>query len=235
MLSLLILTIKLSCITIQDDPNRKKITANSPSNAKVMPEDYLPTHFLSWLANGPAAEDQHPLWLPDTGKPMINKKADILDCPTASTSLGKTSQYSRKMQRLEGMRNSNGPVLDLTQDEVSNGLLRQSVNNGAQLVSLLKGANDQERQYVDALVQNAQKMYDLVSTNENKAAFITALQRQKDLLMSRSIKPSVVKEEAVVQEECEEEFNESYLFDGSHSLDDSFTHESVDPVIPTSL
>jgi hypothetical protein len=210
---------------VQDDSNPKKNAANSPSNAKLMPEDYLPTHFLSWLANGPASDDQHPLWLPDTGKAVASRKADILDCPTTSTALGKSSLYSRKMQRMEGMRNSNGHVLELTRDEVSNGLLRQSVNNGAQLVSLLKGDNDQERQNIDALVLNAQRIYELLSTEENKADFFAALQRQKDLLTIRVSKPTAVKVESSAQDYREEDFNDSCLFDGSHSLDDSFTKE----------
>ena len=42
-----------------------------------MPEDCFPNHFLSWLTYGPAADNQHPLWFPDTGKAVLKSKADI--------------------------------------------------------------------------------------------------------------------------------------------------------------
>ena len=148
-----------------------------------MPDDFLPTHFLSWLANGPGADDQHPLWLPDTGRAVIKQKVDILDYPASSTSLGRSSAYSRKSQRSDKTQSSESSVLDLTQgDEVSNGLLRESVKNSSQIVSLLKGAADPDRQTVDALVLNAHRMYELDSNSANKSDYIKALQRQKNLL-----------------------------------------------------
>ena len=155
----------------------------------------MPTHFLSWLANGPAADDQHPLWLPDTGLAVIKQKVDILDCPASSTSLGRTSAYSRKIQRSD--KTSNSSALDLTQgDEVSNVLLRESVKNSSQIVSLLKGATDPDRQTIDALVLNAHRMYELDSNAANRSDYIKALQRQKNILEQRSASFSVVKEEA---------------------------------------
>ena len=82
---------------LQDDENPKKINANSPSNARKMPDDWLPTHFLSWLANGPAADDQHSLWIPETAKGVVTKqKADILDCTASSASIGRSSVYSKR-------------------------------------------------------------------------------------------------------------------------------------------
>ena len=80
-----------------------------------MPDDVLPTHFLSWLAHGSAADDQHPLWLPDTGQAVIKQRVDILDCPASSTSLGRSSAYSRKSQRSDKTQSSESLVLDLTQ------------------------------------------------------------------------------------------------------------------------
>ena len=203
-----------------------------------MPEDYLPTHFLSWLANGPAANDQHPLWLPDTGVAVIKPKLDILDSTASSASMGKSSAYSRKAQRLNKTHGSNTSVLDLTHgEEVSNGLLRESVRNSSQIVSLLKVATDQERQTIDALVHNARSMYELDGTAENKSDYISALQRQKDLLMQRSVKPLAIKDDAKSFDDIqlkfdEEEFVDEVFYDGQHSLDDSFTHEPFENETP---
>ena len=200
------------------------------------PEDFLPTHFLSWLANGPAADDQHPLWLPDTGLAVIKQKVDILDCPASSTSLGRTSAYSRKTQRSD--KTSNSSALDLTQgDEVSNDLLRESVKNSSQIVSLLKGATDPDRQTIDALVLNAHRMYELDSNAANRSDYIKALQRQKNILEQRSASFSVVKEEAQEFDDIHlhDDFIDDSLFDGKHSLDDSFSHESYEKETPTKL
>ena len=99
---------------LKDDQELKKVSVNSPSNVREMPEDYLPTHFLSWRANDLAADDQHPLWLPDTGTAAMKQKVDILDQPASSASMGRTSAYSRKTQKLERTQSSNTSVLDLT-------------------------------------------------------------------------------------------------------------------------
>lgn len=201
-----------------------------------MPEDFLPTHFLSWLANGTAADDQHPLWLPDTGLAVMKQKVDILDCPASSTSLGRTSAYSRKTQRSD--KTSNSSALDLTQgDEVSNDLLRESVKNSSQIVSLLKGATDPDRQTIDALVLNAHRMYELDSNAANRSDYIKALQRQKNILEQRSASLSVVKEEAQEFDDIHlnDNFIDDSLFDGKHSLDDSFSHESYEKETPTRL
>ena len=215
----------------QNDENPKKISANSPSNARKMPEDYLPTHFLSWLANGPAADSQHPLWLPDTGKAVVKVKADILDSTAASNSMGRSSVYSRKMQRGEYKNSTTDTVLDLTKgDEVSNVLLRESVKNSSQILALLKGVSDQERQNVDALVVNAERLYTLTQTEASKQAYISALEDQKELLQLRTLKPLEMKEEI----DCKD-LNDDFLFDGRSDLDYSFTHESVDTNTPSSV
>ena len=220
---------------LQDDENPKKNSANSPSNARKIPVDWLPTHFLSRLANGPAADDQHPLWLPETGKAVIKLKTDILDTTASSTSMGRSSLYSRKSQRLDGAHSSNTTVLDLTKgDEVSNGLLRESVKNSAQIISLLKGATDYERQTVDALVQNAHRMYELDSTQENKADYVRALQKQKDLLVLRSVNTLDRNKERGISP-ADEDYSDDFLFDATHSLDDSFAHESLCDQTPNSL
>ena len=203
-----------------------------------MPDDFLPTHFLSWLANCPGADDQHPLWLPDTGRAVIKQKVDILDYPASSTSLGISSAYSRKSQRSDKTKSSESSVLDLTQgDEVSNGLLRESVKNSSQIVSLLKGAADPDRQTVDALVLNAHRMYELDSNSANKSDYIKALQRQKNLLEQRSANFSVVKEETKEFDDIQlhDDFIDDALFDGKHSLDDSFSHETFEKETPTRL
>ena len=162
-------------------------------------------------------------------------KNDILDRTVSSASLGRSSLYSRKAQRLDRANSSNATVLDLTKgDEVSNGLLRESVKNSAQIISLLKGATDHERQTVDALVQNAHRMYELDSTLENKADYVRALQKQKDLLVLRSVKP-VERNEEKRSSHAHEDYNDDYLFDATHSLDDSFAHESLCDKTPNSF
>lgn len=229
------LSIEIFCKQI--DQNPKKISANSPSNARKMPEDYLPTHFLSWLANGPTADDQHPLCLPNTGKAVIKMKVDILDSSAASNSLGRSSVYSRKMQRTECMNSAEDTVLDLTkEDDVSNVLLRESVKNLSQMLSLLKGASDQERQNVDALVVNAERLYTLTQTEASKQAYISALEDEKELLKMGSVKPLEIKEDRQFDYK---DYNDYYLFDGNNNqmtityLDYSFTNESDDT--PSSL
>lgn len=217
-----------SCYFLKEEQNPKKTSVNSPSNVRTMPDDFLPTHFLSWLANGPAADDQHPLWLPDTGRAVITQKVDILDCPASSTSLGRSSAHSRKPQRSDKTQSSESSVLDLTQgDEVSNGLLRESVKNSSQIVSLLKGA----------LMLNAHRMYELDSNSANKSDYIKALQRQKNLLEQRSANFSAVKEETKEFDDIQlhDDFIDDALFDGKHSLDDSFSHETFEKETPTRL
>ena len=38
-----------------------KVNDNTPSKPKVMPNDYIPLHFLPWLKLGPASDNQNPL------------------------------------------------------------------------------------------------------------------------------------------------------------------------------
>lgn len=215
---------------LQDDENPKKITANSPSNTRKMPDDWLPTHYLYLLANGPAADDQQHLWIPETAKGVVTKqKADILDCTVSSASIGWSSVYSRKAHRLEGSHISNATVLDLTKgDEVSNDLLRVSLKNSAQIISLLKVSSDPEQKTFDSLALNAHRMYELDGTQENKDDYIRALQKQKDLLVLKSVQPTQRKEERSVEvdDQCDGGYSDDFLFYG-HTLDDSFSNESV--------
>ena len=216
-----------------------------------MPDDYLPNHFLSWLTYGPAADNQHPLWLPDTGKAVLKIKTDILDS-TSSISMGKSSNYSRKVQRLEAMQKSESGVLDLTtNDDISNRLLRDSVRNSSEIVSLLRTSTDNERITIDALVLNASRMYELDSTEENKAEYIRSLKKQRELLVLRSATPlsapgaapatapapapvSTLEPESRVAQDTADVIDGDYQFDeiddnmyndGMHNLYSSFSNE----------
>ena len=212
-----------------------------------MPDDYLPNHFLSWLSFGPAADNQHPLWLPDTGKAVLKIKRDILDTTTSSISMGKSS---RKVQRLEAMQKSDSKVLDLTlNDDISNRLLRDSVRNSSEIVSLLRSTTDNERITIDALVLNASRMYELDSTEENKAEYIRSLKKQRELLVLRSATPlplhapesapatapvPVAEPESCAVQDSDEVYDSEYQFeeldynlynDGMHNLYSSFSNE----------
>lgn len=195
-----------------------------------MPEDFIPLYFMSWLANGPASDTQNPLWLPDTGKPIIEKKLDILDSTATSASIGKSSCYSRKMQRLEGQHKSNDHVLDLTTNEdVANELLRESVKNSTRMVSILSGSNDAEKQHFDAMVLNAMRLHELENTSESKAEYIQALREQKNFLNRRAATPLIVKKEVKIAAEKQdiEELGDKSFPNGTHNLDDSFFDETV--------
>ena len=215
-----------------------------------MPDDYLPNHFLSWLSFGPAADNQHPLWLPDTGKAVLKIKRDILDTTTSSISMGKSS---RKVQRLEAMQKSDSKVLDLTlNDDISNRLLRDSVRNSSEIVSLLRSTTDNERITIDALVLNASRMYELDSTEENKAEYIRSLKKQRELLVLRSATPlplhapesapatapvPVAEPESCAVQDSDEVYDSEYQFeeldynlynDGMHNLYSSFSNEAFE-------
>lgn len=193
-----------------------------------MPDDYIPPHFLSWLAFGPAANNQHPTWLPDTAKAdtKLKAKADILES-TAAVSMGRASIYSRKAQRLESSGKSHSNVLDLTQnDDVSNALLRASVKNSSHLVSLLRSTTDPEQMRIDALVLNAHKMYDLENNAESKAEYMDALKKQREFLLKRSVAP-VASAVDVAIDICEDGDFDDNNFNGIHNLDSSFSSELI--------
>ena len=117
----------------------KKVNEYSASKPKVMPEDYIPLHFLSWLKLGPASDNQNPLWILDTGKPSKKQPVDIL---LSSETAGKSS-ISRKAQRLEAMGSRDSKVLDLTPaEDASDELIRVTLKNTSDIVALLQGAND---------------------------------------------------------------------------------------------
>ena len=173
-------------------PAAKKIKEKSPSNPKIMPTDFIPLHFFSWLKHGPASDSQHPLWQPDTGKAQTKPAGDILDLSDKVSGNGKMSSFSRKAQRMEltHKRDGESKILDLTaSEEINSGFLRESVRNSSMMVSLLQGVSDPERKNCDALVQNAAKIYDLDPTSENKAEYLNALTTQKLLLKRRSQPP----------------------------------------------
>lgn len=193
-----------------------------------MPEHYLPTHFLAWLANGPAADDQHPLWLPDTGKALVKPKCDILDTTANSGSSGRVSCYSRKAMKLEASKLTTD-VLDLTStDEITNGLLRESVKNSSEIVQMLKCTTDAEKRTMDEIVTNASRMYDLDPTIENKREYISALRRQKELLEQRAVRPSAPS----MSSDCVLALDP---YDEMYNLENSFNDESVESTTPFSV
>jgi hypothetical protein len=209
------------CIIFQDDATPKK---NTPSKARKMPDDYIPPHFLSWLAFGPAANNQHPTWLPDCAKAHAKPKTDILES-SAAISMGRASSYSRKAQRLEASGKFDTKVLDLTQnDDVANGLLRASVKNSTQLVSLLQSTTDPEKMHIDALVLNASKMYELESNAESKAEYMDALKKQREHLLKRKAAPVASAPDVVIELGDNDDFDDCD-FSGIHNLDNSFLSE----------
>ena len=78
----------------------KKIKV-SASKVKIMPDFFMPLHFLSWLMFGPANDNPHPSWIPDTGKADLKKKVDVLQTDETRTnaSIGTLSNYGRKILR----------------------------------------------------------------------------------------------------------------------------------------
>ena len=198
-----------------------------------MPCDFIPLHFFSWIKHGPALDSQHPLWIPDTGKPQLKPKADILESNDIASGNGKLSSYSRKAQRseLNSKREAELKVLDLTAgDDANTKLLKESIKNSSIIVSLLQGANDLDRKNADALVLNAAKMYELEPNTENKEDYLAALRKQKSLLLTRSLpQSSAVKEESGTDEKDARNFqlSDDDDFDavGSHNLAISLTAE----------
>ena len=198
-----------------------------------MPVDYIPLHFFSWIKHGPASDNQHPLWIPDTGKPQMKANADILEPNDVVSGNGKFSSYSRKAQRLEmnAKNDTESKVIDLSAgDDAITKLLKENFKNSSVIVSLLQGANDQDRKNADALVLNAAKMYELEPNTENKEDYMAALRKQKNLLLTRSLlQKSAVKEESGSNEKDTPNFqmsdNDEFDSVGSHDLAISLTAE----------
>ena len=198
-----------------------------------MPVDYIPLHFFSWIKHGPASDNQHPLWIPDTGKPQVKANADILEPNDVVSGNGKFSSYSRKAQRLEmnAKNDTESKVIDLSAgDDAITKLLKENFKNSSVIVSLLQGANDQDRKNADALVLNAAKMYELEPNTENKEDYMAALRKQKNLSLTRSLlQTSAVKEESGSNEKDTPKFQMSDDDDfdavGSHDLAISLTAE----------
>ena len=209
----------------------KKIKLNSPSKPKEMPEDFIPLHFLPWLKNGPASNNQHPLWIPDTGKAQLKQKANILDMNENSTGSGKQSSYSRKTQRLQFSQKTVGEskVLDLTAAYDTSRLLRESVKNSGLIVSLLQGVNDQERKNIDALVLNACKMYELEPSQDSKGCYLAAFKKQKELLERRVEQPVSVKKDPTRHRKISLDsqlFSDDEFNPDCHNLDNSLSDEA---------
>ena len=191
-----------------------------------MPVDFIPLHFFSWIKHGPASDNQHPLWIPDTGKPQVKLKADILESNDVVSGNGKLSSYSRKAQRSEmnAKNDTESKVHDLTAgDDAITKLFKESFKNSSVFVSLLQGANDQDRKNADALVLNAAKMYELEPNTESKEDYMAALRKQKNLLLTQSLlQTSAVKEESGSNEKDTPKFQMSDDDDfdavGSHDL-----------------
>lgn len=102
-------------------------------------------------------------------------------------------------------------------------MLSPSFKNSSVIVSLLQGANDQDRKNADALVLNAAKMYELEPNTESKEDYMAALRKQKNLLLTRSLlQTSAVKEESGSNEKDTPKFQMSDDDDfdavGSHDL-----------------
>lgn len=211
---------------IQDGDKSKKET---PSKIKEMPDDYIPSHFLSWLSYGPASDSQNPLWLPDTGKAVIKVKSDILESSASSDSIGRSSQYSRKAQRQELSMKSTPKVLDLTQnDEVVTALMRQSVDNSTKITALMSYISDPNRVRVNEIVLNTSRKYGLDNSEENKQEYLKALDDQRKFLdmplpslvapVALEVLPKIVKNYIDVNELDN---------DVIHNLDSSFTSETI--------
>ena len=198
-----------------------------------MPVDYIPLHFFSWIKHGPASDNQHPLWIPDTGKPQVKANADILESNDVVSGNGKLSSYSRKAKRLEmnAKNDTESKVLDLSAgDDAITKLLKESFKNSSVIVSQLQGANDQDRKNADALVLNAAKTYELEPHTENKEDYMAALRKQKNLSLTRSLlQTSAVKEESGSNEKDTPNFqmfnDDDFDAVGSHDLAISLTAE----------
>lgn len=162
----------------------RKVNDNTPSKPKVMPDDYIPLHFLPLLKLGPASDNQNPLWIPDTGKPSKKQSVDIL--LSTENSLNSKSSISRKAQRLEAMGSKESKVLDLMPSgDATDELIRVTLKNTTDIVALLQSVNDVERKNADALVINAKEMYTLNPSEDNRLDYIVALTAQKDLILKR--------------------------------------------------
>lgn len=221
-----ILTLQLLYIC-QTGNGAKRKKENSPSKPKEMPKDYIPVHFLSWLTYGPASDNPNPLWITDTGKSIVKEKANILDMKVEGSNNGKMSSFSRKAQRLEATQGKagNSKVLDLTtSDDVSNGLLKQSIKNSSMIVKFLERVTDDNGKNIAALVANASKMYDIRPNEQTLQALVEALEEQARFLRNGLLPQPIVKEEAMRREEIDGIQSN----DDCRNLDVSLDHEILD-------
>jgi hypothetical protein len=211
---------------IQDSNKSKKDT---PSKVKEMPDDYIPVHFLSWLSYGPASDSQNPLWLPDTGKPVIKVKSDILESSASSDSIGRSSQYSRKAQRQEMAMKSTSKVLDLTQnDEVVTALIKQSVDNSTKITSMISYASNPEKVRLDAIVVNKEKKYAVDKSEKTKQEYLKAIEDQSNFLEIPSSSIVAPVAGVVIPEVVNNHIDDNELDnDVIHNLDNSFTSETT--------
>ena len=159
----------------------------------------------------------------------MKANADILESNDVVSGNGKLSSYSRKAQRLEmnAKNDTESKVLDLSAgDDAITKLFKESFKNSSVFVSLLQGANDQDRKNADALVLNAAKMYELEPNTENKEDYMAALRMQKNLLLKRSLlQTSAVKEKSGSNQEDTPNFHVSD--DDGYQFFSNFTSSSA--------
>ena len=140
---------------------------------------------------------------------------------------GKMSSCSRKAQRLEATQGKagNSKVLDLTVDDISNGLLKQSIKNSSMIVKFLERVTDDHGKTIAALVANASKMHDIRPNAETLQSLVEALEEQARFLRNGLLPKPKVKEEAMRSEEIDGIQSN----DDCHNLDVSLDHEILDP------
>ena len=210
----------------------------SPSKPREMPPSYIPLHFLSWLKNGPASDNPHPLWIPDTGKGNLKQKFDILDPPSGDGTIGTVSNYGRKQQRMLESKEK-GPtttVLDLSASDPDAQFMKEYVKNSSAIVTLLQDVVDTKLKRIDAVVLNAECLYRLDSSEKNKRLYLAALEEQRDYLIPSEIQPVITPVPDAVNEHAELYDNDFTTDDinfasfPSHSLDESFTAEDYSAV-----
>ena len=205
----------------------------SPSKPREMPANYIPLHFLSWLKNGPASDNPHPLWIPDTGKGNLKQKFDILDPPSGDGTIGTVSNYGRKQQRmLESKEKGPSPtVLDLSASDPDAQFMKEYVKNSSAIVALLQDVVDTKLRRINAVVLNAECLYRLDSSERNKSLYLAALEEQREYLTPSDIQsvispvPDAVKEHVDLYDNDFATDDINFASFPSHSLDDSFTAE----------
>ena len=199
-----------------------------------MPPNYIPLHFLLWLKNGPASDNPHPLWIPDTGKGNLKQKFDVLDPPSGDGTIGTVSNYGRKQQRLLDSKEK-GPastVLDLSASDPDALFMREYVKNSSAIVTLLQDVVDTKLKRINAVVLNAECLFRLDASERNKNLYRAALEEQREYLTPSEVYPVLTPVPDAVADHVEL-YDDDFVTDDinfnsfpSRSLDDSFTSEN---------